>query len=105
MHHACEAETSLWLHLDPSQVRHEEIANSVSPGNFDAGQQVSSRFWSFSERAPVTGVRGDARAATPEKGKAIFEAMAEGLARELRETSNWSPPDDVWARGRAQGKR
>lgn len=105
IHHACEGETSIWLHLDPSQVRMEEIATSVSPGNFDAGQQVSSRFWSFSERAPVTGVRGDARAATAEKGKAIFEAMAEGLAKELRETSNWSPPDDVWRRGRAQGPR
>jgi creatinine amidohydrolase len=105
IHHACEGETSIWLHLDPSQVRHDEIANSVSPGNFDAGQQVSSRFWSFSERAPVTGVRGDARAATAEKGRAIFEAMAEGLAKELRDTANWSPPDDVWRRGRAQGPR
>jgi creatinine amidohydrolase len=105
MHHACEAETSLWLHLDPSQVRMDEIANSVSPGNFDAGKQVSSRFWAFNERAPVTGVRGDARAATAEKGRAIFEAMAEGLARELRDKVNWSPPDDVWRRGRAHGPR
>ena len=105
IHHACEGETSLWMHLDPSQVRMEEIANSVSPGNFDSGSQVSSRFWSFSERAPVTGVRGDARAATPEKGRVIFEAMAEGLAKELRDMAMWSPPDDVWARGRAQGKR
>jgi hypothetical protein len=31
--------------------------------------------------------------------------MAEGLAKELRDTAMWSPPDDVWARGRAQGKR
>lgn len=105
IHHACEGETSIWMHLDPAQVRMDQIANSVSPGNFDAGQQVSSRFWSFSERAPVTGVRGDARAATPEKGQAIFEAMAEGLAKELREPANWSPPDDVWRRGRAQGPR
>jgi len=105
IHHACEGETSLWLHLDPAQVRQEEIAKSVSPGNFDASSGAVTRFGPSRRRAPVTGVRGDARAATPEKGQAIFEAMAEGLARELRDPANWSPPDDVWARGRAQGKR
>lgn len=103
--HACEGETSIWMHLDPGQVRMDQVAHSVSPGNAAAAPQVSSRFWSFSERAPVTGVRGDARAATPEKGRAIFEAMAEGLAKELRDAANWSKPDDVWRRGRAQGPR
>lgn len=102
--HACEGETSLWLHLDPSQVRQAEIANSVSP-NAPAGNPVSSRFWSFSERAPVTGVRGDPRAATAGKGAAIFEAMAAGLAKELNTASNWTVPDDVWQRGRAQRGR
>jgi creatinine amidohydrolase len=105
IHHACEGETSLWLHLDPSQVRMDQIANSVSPGNFDASGQAVTRFWSFSERAPVTGVRGDARAATAEKGKVIFEAMAAGLARELRDASLWAKPDAVWTPGRAQGPR
>ena len=64
-----------------------------------------TRFRSFAERAPGTGVRGDARAATADKGATMFEAMAEALAKELRDTANWSPPDDVWARGRAQGPR
>ena len=105
IHHACEGETSLWLHLDPSQVRMDQIANSVSPGNFDASGQAVTRFWSFSERAPVTGVRGDARAATAEKGKIIFEAMAAGLARELCDASLWAKPDAVWTPGRAQGPR
>jgi creatinine amidohydrolase len=103
--HACEGETSLWLHLDPSQVRMDQLANSVSPGNFDASALAVTRFWSLSERAPVTGVKGDARAATPEKGKAIFEAMAAGLARELRDTALWAKPDAVWTPGRAQGPR
>ena len=105
IHHACEGETSLWLHLDPSQVRMEQIEHSVSPGNFAAGDQVVTRFWSFSERAPVTGVRGDARAATAEKGATIFTAMAEGLARELRNTHLWQTPDPVWKPGRAHGPR
>ncbi len=102
--HACEGETSLWLHLDASQVRQDRIADSVSPGAPD-GPAAISRFWSFAERAPVTGVRGDARAATAEKGKAIFEAMAAGLARYLRDPMIWQTPDPVWRPNRAQGKR
>ncbi|WP_237217004.1 creatininase family protein [Falsiroseomonas oryziterrae] len=103
--HACEGETSLWLHLDPDQVRRDEIANTISPGGFSAGDAAATRFWSFSERAPVTGVRGDPRAATAEKGRAIFEAMAEGLAAMLRDPAIWSTPDPVWRPGRANGPR
>ncbi|HZF75260.1 MAG TPA: creatininase family protein [Acetobacteraceae bacterium] len=101
--HACEAETSLWLHLDPAQVRQEEVARAVSPGGFSAGDAAVTRFWSFAERAPETGVRGDPRAATAETGRVIFEAMAEGLARMLRDPAIWRAPDDVWRPGRATG--
>jgi creatinine amidohydrolase len=62
-----------------------------------------TRFWSFAERAPETGVRGDPRAATAETGRVIFEAMAEGLARMLRDPAIWRAPDDVWRPGRATG--
>lgn len=100
--HACEGETSLWLHLDPAQVRADQVAHSVSPGGFAAGDATATRFWSFAERAPVTGVRGDPRAATPETGRRIYEAMAEGLAAMLRDPAIWRAPDPVWAPGRAQ---
>jgi creatinine amidohydrolase len=103
--HACEGETSLWLHLDPSQVRQDQVAHSVSPGGLSAGDAAATRFWSFAERAPVTGVRGDPRAATAAKGQAMFEAMAEGLAAMLRDASLWQAPDAVWAPGRANGPR
>jgi creatinine amidohydrolase len=102
MQHACEAETSLWLHLDPGQVRQDQVAHSVSPGGFAAGDAAATRFWSFAERAPVTGVRGDPRAATADKGRAIFEAMAAGLAAMLRDPAIWEAPDPVWRPGRAQ---
>ncbi len=104
MQHACEAETSVWLHLDPAQVRQDQVAASFSADQPAATGGVT-RFRSFAERAPGTGVRGDARAATAEKGRIIFEAMAEALAKELRAPGNWSPVDDVWRRGRAQGPR
>lgn len=98
--HACEAETSLWLALDAAQVRQERIAESLSnpvpnpPAGF-------TRFWSFEERAPRTGVRGDPRAATAAKGEAIIAAVVEGLVRAMRDPALWSAPDGVWAPGRA----
>ncbi|WP_137127448.1 creatininase family protein [Roseomonas sp. HF4] len=100
MQHACEAETSLWLHLDPTQVRQERIAESFAEGQ-PAGGGAVTRFRSFAERAPGTGVRGDARAATAAKGATMFEAMAAALAAELRNPANWSAVDAVWRRGRA----
>jgi len=103
--HACEGETSLWLHLDPSQVRQDQIAQSVSSGGFSAGDAAVTRFWSFAERAPVTGVRGDPRAATAEKGRQMFDALAAGLAAMLRDQVIWQKPDAVWTAGRAQGPR
>lgn len=99
--HACEAETSLWLALDPDQVRTDKVAGALSNGGPSVGGSAFQRFWSFAERAPGTGVRGDPRAATAEKGEHILAAIAEALARGLRDPSLWSTPDDVWTPGRA----
>ena len=99
--HACEAETSLWLALDPDQVRKDEVAGALSNGGRSVGGSAFQRFWSFAERAPGTGVRGDPRAATAEKGERILAAITEALARGLRDPLLWSTPDDVWTPGRA----
>jgi creatinine amidohydrolase len=94
--HACEAETSFWLHLDPGQVRQEAVANALSgpptsvPGPF-------SRFWSFAERAPGTGVMGDPRAATAEKGARLLEVVSDALAEAMGNTGLWQAPAAVWA--------
>ncbi len=99
--HACEGETALWLALDAAQVRQDKIAESISnpPPNPPPG---FVRFFSFEERAPRTGVRGDPRAATAEKGEAILAAVTTALAAAMRDKALWSTPDDVWAPGRAQ---
>ena len=99
--HACEGETSLWLALDPSQVRQDNIENALSNAA-PATPAGTSRFWSFEERAPRTGVRGDPRAATAEKGHAIIAAVVAGLGRMMRDPVLWSRPDAVWTQGRAQ---
>jgi creatinine amidohydrolase len=101
--HACEAETSFWLHLDAAQVRQGEVANSISPGGDTVGAPFS-RFWSFAERAPLTGVIGDPRAATAEKGEKLLAVVAEALAAAMRDARLWRAPDAVWAPGRAWGR-
>ncbi|MCS6930769.1 MAG: creatininase family protein [Acetobacteraceae bacterium] len=99
--HACEAETSLLLHLAPRLVHAERIAGSLSEGGVAAGE-VFARALSFAERAPRTGVRGDPRAATAGKGAAILEALAAGLARAVDDASLWRDPDPVWRAGRGR---
>jgi creatinine amidohydrolase len=95
--HACEGETSLWLALDPAQVRADRIEEAAGG---HAGVQAAPgywRFYSFAERAPRTGVRGDPRAATAAKGQAMIEAIATRLAAAMRDPALWTAPDPVWA--------
>jgi creatinine amidohydrolase len=99
--HACEGETSLWLALDPNQVRQDQVADAPSDAA-PATPPGASRFWSFAERAPRTGVRGDPRAATAEKGERIIAAVADGLARMMRDPLLWRAPDPVWSPDRAK---
>ena len=94
--HACEGETALWLALDPGQVRQDKIEEAAG-GN--AGVQAPagfSRFYSFAERAPRTGVKGDPRAASAEKGRAMLTAIATKLAAAMRNPVLWTPPEKVW---------
>jgi creatinine amidohydrolase len=99
--HACEGETSLWLALDPEQVRRDKVAEALSNTAAPAATPGASRFWSFEERAPRTGVRGDPSAATAEKGERIAAAVAAGLVRMMRDPLLWQAPDPVWAANRA----
>jgi creatinine amidohydrolase len=86
VHHACEAET----------------AANQAPGAI-ASRPALSRFWSFAERAPGSGVRGDPRPATAAKGEALVAAMAEALAGAMCDTTLWHAPDPVWSAGRGLG--
>ncbi|MDN3568064.1 creatininase family protein [Paeniroseomonas aquatica] len=97
--HACEGETALWLALDATQVRTDRIEAALSnpPPNPPAGFH---RFYSFEERAPRTGVRGDPRAATAEKGEAIFAVVTQAIAAAMRDPLLWTAPDAVWEAGR-----
>ena len=79
--HACEAETSVMLALAPELVRTDKLEQATAQGpGAVANRPALSRFWSFAERAPDSGVRGDPRAGTVAKGEALFSAMAAALA-------------------------
>ena len=102
--HACEAETSLMMAMTPDLVRHDQIEEAVRQAPPPVASRPGySRFWSFAERAPVTGTRGDPRAATVEKGEAILDILAAELVEAARDPVLWRKPDDVWAPGRGQG--
>jgi len=95
--HACEGETALWMALDPAQVRMDRLEEAAGANN--EGVQAPpgfSRFYSFAERAPRTGVRGDPRAATAEKGQAMMAAIATRLAAAMHDPVLWTPPEPVW---------
>jgi creatinine amidohydrolase len=91
--HACELETSLYLHLQPEAV---DMSVAVDERGYPGGEHIwmdwsdgplkLMPWWSsFSD----TGIQGDATRATPEKGKMLFEAaVAEvvSFVAELRET-------------------
>ena len=109
--HACEAETSMMLALEPALVHRGQIeaaSRGLMAANDVAGQGSTDgpgvqRFRSFAERAPGTGVRGDPRAATAEKGEALIEAIAAKLAEMMANPALWTVPDAVWEKGRAFG--
>jgi creatinine amidohydrolase len=103
--HACEAETSVMLAMAPDLVRTDKLEEAVrqAPPPLGSRREGFSRFWSFSERAPVTGVRGDPRPATAAKGEKMLDAMAGALAEAMGDKTLWRTPDPVWSPGRGQG--
>lgn len=101
--HACEGETSMMLAIAGDIVKKDKFDEAMqqapAPVHAPAG---FSRFYSFSERAPVTGTWGDPRSATAEKGARFLAVQAEALAEAIRDKALWSRPDPVWRKGRGQ---
>lgn len=77
--HACEAETSLMMHLNPELVRTAMLRDD----GLKAEPPVLGAIHHFDE-ITEEGSLGYASLATPEKGKLLFEACVEGATREIR---------------------
>lgn len=78
MRHACEAEASLILHLRPELVRKEKLRND----GLYPEPPIRGLVHHFDEMTEE-GSLGYATYATAEKGKAIFEAVAAAVAKDL----------------------
>jgi creatinine amidohydrolase len=94
MGHACELETSLYLHLQPDAV---DMSTAVD----EQAYPVTEHMWMDWSDGPLklmpwwssfsrSGVQGDATMATADKGKRLFEAAVDevvSFVTELRETA------------------
>ena len=88
--HACEAETSMMLALEPDLVDRDEMARvdgdmrnlSVSGGVYR---------WRGFEEMTESGVIGFPAAASAEKGERLLAAAAEGVAEALTREEIWQP--------------
>lgn len=93
VHHACEVETSLMMVLAPGTVKHERLpealgamGNSKRPSGW---YLVPTRFRSFKDVTP-SGVLGDARRASRDKGEKLLALCVDGLAATLRDPKLWA---------------
>lgn len=87
--HACEGETSLMMALAPDLVRHARLPDAhgpkfSTPRPLGVGRYRSYR--SFSE----SGVVGDARRATREKGERLAIVCRDALVAALRDPETWA---------------
>lgn len=88
--HACEAETSMMMALMPAALRPERLPEAHGPHSTRPEGQPAAmiRRRSFMDITP-SGVVGDARAASAEKGEALLDAAAGRIAEELANARLW----------------
>ncbi|MCX7801353.1 MAG: creatininase family protein [Fimbriimonadales bacterium] len=103
--HACEAETSLMLHLSPASVRQEKLPEAVGPASSrlpgqPPGLHVKRSFAAITR----SGVIGDARRASAAKGAALLDAIAQELAQLLADPALWASAARSAAPDRAAGE-
>ena len=86
MAHACEMETSLYLHLRPELVQLDKIVDeyerrSIPQSWSDLYGDGPVHFVDHYSRNSVSGVAGAARLASAEKGRAFFECEVDALVQ------------------------
>jgi creatinine amidohydrolase len=89
VHHACEAETSMMLALAPELVRRDKLAEAQGPPHWTPQPAGVARYRSFRD-ATASGVIGDARRASLEKGHKLIAACRDGIVAALRDPQMWS---------------
>ena len=91
VNHACEAETSMMMSVASDLVHMSRLPEAFGPPAPPAGSAMNQplqRWRSFKEITP-SGVIGDARRATREKGERLLETAANALADRLLVGAPW----------------
>jgi creatinine amidohydrolase len=88
--HACEAETSMIMAVEPDLVRHDRLAEADCPDPRDegAGGDLAYRWRSFKDKTP-TGALGTPSAASDEKGTKLLDTAARRVAEALLDERLW----------------
>ncbi len=88
--HACEAETSMMMAAHPDLVDHSRLEEATGPntGMSEVLAPAIMRWRSFKEITP-SGVLGDARKASAEKGERLYDAMCGALAEAISAGQPW----------------
>ena len=93
MSHACELETSVYLHLDSGRVHMDQAVKEMEMPKsefiwLDLLEGSPIRFMDYWTGFSKTGVSGDPTLATAEKGRIIVAAVVEAFLRLVREFKN-----------------
>jgi len=86
--HACEAETSMMLALAPELVRADALKAAHGPAHVHRRPLALGQYRSFRDFTP-SGVVGDARRASRQKGEKLLAACAAALATALKDPHTW----------------
>lgn len=94
--HACEAETSMIMALEPDLVDADTLSQVKGPyvpglSGVEGANPGVYRWRQFQSRS-LNGVLGDASTANAEKGKKLLEVIARRIAEALLDENLWSEP-------------
>jgi creatinine amidohydrolase len=87
--HACEGETSMMMAVAPQTVRRDKLPEAHGPAHSTPKPAGVGRYISFRDFS-VSGVVGDARRASREKGEKLVAACRDALVAALRDAQTWS---------------
>ncbi len=93
--HACEAETSMMLAVEPDLVDASDLASLATdrgPGFLAAGK--ASYRWRPFQHMTANGVSGVPTRASADKGERLLDAAAEAIAALITDPETWAAPQD-----------
>jgi len=86
--HACEAETSMMMAMAPDTVRGDALELAHGPAHVHRRPLALGQYRSFRDFSP-SGVVGDARRASPEKGEKLIAACTAAIVAALKDRQTW----------------